>query len=130
MAGLPEGGWRGRVTIQAGDSALFVRGGDDDGLDSRLLVHVVDPPRLDSPRFTLEPPAYLAQPTSEVGPEGLSVPEGTRLTLHGTLEGEATAGEPGLVASAQSIPLVFDGQHPPGVSAAFVANEADTLIVS
>jgi hypothetical protein len=132
MTAAPEGGagWRGRTTVQAGDVALFARGGDDDGADSRLPLRVVEPPRLDAPRFTLEPPAYLGLPGSEVGPEGLSVPEGTRVTLHGTPQGEASQGELRLVASSQILPLVFDGANPPGVSAAFTANEPDTLVVS
>jgi hypothetical protein len=145
MSALPESGaaashladgqpsdseWRGRITVQAGDVALFVRGGDDDGADSRLSLTVIEPPRLDSPRFTLEPPAYLGQASSEVGPEGLSVAEGTRITLHGTPLGEAASGELRLAASSQVLPLIFDGAQPPGVSAAFLANEPDTLVVS
>jgi hypothetical protein len=81
MAALPDnGGWRGKLLVERGDSAVRARGGDDDGSDNRLELTVVDPPRLDEPQFLLEPPAYLGQPTVTSGAEGLALAEGTRVT--------------------------------------------------
>ncbi len=128
MSVLPEGGWRGRLQVQEGDTALFARGGDDDGRDSRLSLRVIEPPRLDQPRFRLVPPAYLGAATSEVGPEGLSLPEGTEVTLSGTPVGSAESGELRLAGRGLAIPLAFDRSvEPPVARAAFTADESDTL---
>ena len=129
MTVQPDGNWRGRLEVQAGDTALRARGGDDDGEDNRLELRVIDPPRLDQPRFALQPPAYLGLPPSEVGPEGLSVPEGTRVTLHGQPSGAARAGELRLASAGLVLPLQFDAAQPPSVSAAFDANASDTLSI-
>jgi hypothetical protein len=130
MAALPEGGWRGRLEVQAGDGALFARGGDDDGADNRLELRVIEPPRLDRPRFELQPPAYLSLPVTDVGSEGLSVPEGTRITLYGEPVGDARTGELRLASSGVVVPLAFDRAHdPPTVSAGFTADASDTLSV-
>jgi len=130
MSALPEGGWRGRLEVHDGDTALRARGGDDDGSDNRLALRVIEPPRLDQPRFALQPPAYLGLPPSDVGPEGLSVPEGTRVTLHGQPSGGPRAGELRLASAGQVLPLVFDTtSQPPSVSAAFDANASDTLSI-
>lgn len=128
MTALPDGGWRGRFAVQEGDTDLAVRGGDDDGRDNRVALRVVEPPRLDQPRFLLEPPAYLGLAATEVGPEGLSVAEGTRVTLRGTPSGAATSGELRLAGSGLALPLVFDVEaRPPVASAGFLADASDTL---
>jgi hypothetical protein len=128
MSALPDGGWRGRLQVQEGDTALFARGGDDDGRENRLVLRVIEPPRLDQPRFRLVPPAYLGAAASEVGPEGLSVPEGTEVTLSGTPRGAAESGELRLAGRGLSIPLVFEqAAEPPVARAAFTADESDTL---
>ena len=127
-----DGGYRGHVGIEAGDRSLTVRGGDDPGDDARVRLAVVDPPRLDAPRFTLEPPAYLSAAGSlEVGPEDLVAAEGTRVVLHGPVVGEAVSGEVWMLASGERLPLdLVDGEDGGRqVRGAFEALASGTLAV-
>lgn len=128
MAALPEGGWRGRLLVERGDLAVRVRGGDDDGSDSRMALTVIDPPRLDAPAFRIEPPAYLGEPAHDAGSEGLAVPEGTRITVSGRSSGKLQAAELRLSASGLVTPMSIDAStEPPGVAASFQADVSDTL---
>jgi len=130
MATLPEGGWRGRLLIERGDASVSVRGGDDDGSDSRLALRVVDPPRLDQPEFTIEPPAYLAQPARSAGAEGLDVAEGSRIKVAGRASGPVQSAELRLSSAGLTVPMQVDAStDPPTVTASFAADASDTLSV-
>jgi len=130
MSARTAGGWVGRVAIEAGDETLFVRGGDDIGREARLDLTVIEPPRLDRPVFQLEPPAYLGTPSSSVGPEGLAVPEGTRITMEGVAQGSLTRGELRLAASGEIVPLEIeaDGDRST-LRGSFTANVSDSLSI-
>ncbi|MCB9899503.1 MAG: hypothetical protein H6825_15970 [Planctomycetes bacterium] len=118
----------GHFTVKPGDEEISVRGGDDDGDATRRALRVVDPPRLDEPEFVIEPPAYLGEPSSVVGPEGLSVAEGSRITLRGRPSGEASSGRLLLASSVEPVPLeLHDDGDGVTVSASFVAEDSDTL---
>ena len=128
MSGEPGVGWRGRIGIERGDTSLLVRGGDDDGADTLVALTVVEPPRLDEPQFHLVPPAYLGIAESTVGPAGLVVPEGTAITVRGTVQGVVTGGSLQLASRAEPLPLALDTSVSPAtVSASFTATESDSL---
>jgi len=130
MSGEAGDGWRGRIGIERGDTAVFVRGGDDDGADTERLLLVIEPPRLDEPQFTLVPPAYLGLPESTVGPSGLVVPEGTAVTVVGTVQGEVTGGTLQLASRLETLPLSLDTSVVPvRVTAGFTATESDSLSI-
>lgn len=130
MSGHGESGWLGRVAVEAGDTTLFVRGGDDPGLDARLELTVIEPPRLDDPVFHLAPPAYLGMADSTVGPEGLAVPEGTVITVEGTAQGSLTSGELRLAATGEVVPLQIDASDdPPLLRGSFTARLSDSLSI-
>lgn len=122
--------FHGHVTIAAEDARLFVRGGDDDGDETVLELAVIEPPRLIEPRFELQPPAYLGEPGEVVGPEGLAVSEGTRITVRGRPTGEPDSGRLLLLGQVEPVPLELrrdDGGLL--VEGSFVATESDTLRV-
>jgi hypothetical protein len=131
MAALPDnGGWRGKLLVERGDSAVRARGGDDDGSDNRLELTVVDPPRLDEPQFLLEPPAYLGQPTVTSGAEGLALAEGTRVTVSGRATAAVQAAELRLSTAGLVVPMeVATATDPPSVKASFAADASDTLSI-
>ncbi|MHC4845343.1 MAG: hypothetical protein ACYTCU_04185 [Planctomycetota bacterium] len=133
MSSRATGGWIGRVAVEAGDETLFVRGGDDSGRETRLDLTVIEPPRLDTPVFHLEPPAYLGAAASTVGPEGLAVPEGTRITMEGEAGGSVTRGELRLAASGEIVPLEIEADGPDRdvsrLSGSFTANLSDSLSI-
>lgn len=122
--------FHGHLTVKAGDVEVSVRGGDDDGDGTRRTLRVLDPPRLDDPEFVLEPPAYLGMASSVVGPEGLSVPEGTRITVRGRTHAQVSSGRLLLAGEVEPIPLTIvpdgDGVRAEG---SFVALESDTVIL-
>jgi hypothetical protein len=128
MLRLSDGSWSGRIGIERGDASVALRGGDDDGADTRRTLRVIEPPRLDAPQFVLEPPAYLGEPARTVGGEGLAVPEGTRITVRGTPQGAVEGGTLRLAAAGQLIPLERDERvDPPLLQGSFVAVESDSL---
>jgi hypothetical protein len=128
MIRLSDGTWTGRIGIERDDVAVTVSGGDDAGADARRALRVVDPPRLDTPRFVLEMPDYLGEPVRTVGPEGLSVPEGTRVTVRGTPSGAVEGGTLRLASAGLTVPLERDDSvDPPALQAGFVATESDSL---
>lgn len=131
MAALPEGGgWRGKLLVERGDATVRARGGDDDGSDNRLPLTVVDPPRLDEPQFLLEPPAYLGQPPTTSGAEGLALAEGTRVTVSGRATAKVQAAELRLSTAGLVVPMEIDtSTDPPGVKASFAADATDTLSI-
>ena len=122
--------FNGHFTVAPGDRTLMVRGGDDDGTDTALAITVVDPPRLDAPAFTLEVPAYLGQAPRTVGPEGLSVPQGTRVRLEGRPSAPTTRAELQLMSRAEVVPLtVEDTAEGQVVRGEFLAEDSDTLFL-
>ncbi len=124
------GRWQGHLTVEAGDTAIRVRGGDDPGDDNRLALSVIEPPRLDAPAFTLTFPGYLDRAPETVGPEGLSVPEGTAIAVEGRPTGPTTEAELQLLARAEPVPLeVVEDAQGPLVRGSFVADESDSLSV-
>jgi hypothetical protein len=128
MLRLADGAWLGRIGIEQQDASVTVRGGDDDGGEIRRALRVIDPPRLDLPEFLLEPPAYLGEPARTVGAEGLSVPEGTRITVRGTPSGALQGGTLRLAAAGQEIPLERDESVEPALlHGSFVATASDSL---
>ncbi len=130
MSGEAGDGWRGRIGIERGDTSLFVRGGDDDGADTARALLVIEPPRLDEPQFTLVPPAYLGLAESTVGPAGLVVPEGTAITVLGTVQGDVTGGTLQLSSRPEPLPLTLDTTSvPTRVTASFTATDSDSLSI-
>ena len=131
MAALPDSaGWKGRLLVERGDATVRARGGDDDGSDGRLALTVVDPPRLDDPQFLLEPPAYLGQPASTAGAEGLVVAEGTRITVTGRASATVKAAELRLSAAGLVVPMELDASTEPAtVRGSFAADASDTLSI-
>jgi len=122
--------FHGHLTVEMGDSTIGVRGGDDDGSENRTALLVIEPPRLDEPEFVLEYPDYLGMESETVEAEGLSVPEGTRITLSGRPVGEASAAELQLLSRAEPIELdVIDDQGGQKIEGSFEALESDTLSV-
>lgn len=120
----------GHFTATAGDRRLRVRGGDDPGDDASVALEVLDPPRLDDPRFTLEPPAYLGRAASDVGPEGLAVPEGTTIRVSGRPSAAARSATLFRLGTGQSQELALsDADGAQVVSGAFVAEVSDTLAI-
>ncbi len=123
-----EDAWRGHATMRRGDTRLFVRGGDDSGEDTELSLTVVDPPRIDDPRFVLEPPAYLGQESRTVGAEGLIVDEGTRVTVTGLATGEVSTAAVWLLGAGIQVPCEIDRSGPvPELRATLVAEASDSL---
>jgi len=120
----------GHITLEPGDTGLFVRGGDDDGAGTQRALTVIDPPRLDAPTFVLRAPAYLGEAARTVGPEGLAVPEGTLVELGGQPSAPTGSAELQLLSRAEPVPLVVEesagGQR---VSGSFLAEESDTLLL-
>ena len=130
MALGASGQFHGHLTVELGDSALGVRGGDDDGAENRTPLRVIEPPRLDEPEFALEYPDYLGMDPETVAAEGLSVPEGTRITLSGRPVGEAFTAELQFLARAEPIALdVIDEEGGQKIEGSFDALESDTLSV-
>jgi hypothetical protein len=128
MIRLGDGSFLGRIGIEREDVSVTVRGGDDDGSDALRVLRVIEPPRLDAPEFVLEPPAYLGEPVRTVGAEGLSVPEGTRITVRGTPRGAVEGGSLHLAAADQVIALERDeSTDPPVLQGSFVATVSDSL---
>jgi len=128
MTARGERAYVAHVTVERGDEALYARGGDDDGEDTRLALSVVEPPRLESPRFELHPPAYVGEPVREVGPEGLVVPEGTRVVVSGVPVGELSTAELVFADRGERAPLTVDAStRPPRLVGEFVATASDTL---
>jgi hypothetical protein len=120
-----SGRYHGHLTVETGDESIRVKGGDDDGLGNQMVLKVVEPPRLDDPRFLLETPAYLAEAPREVGSEGLSVPEGTRIVVSGSPTARALTAELQLLARAEPIPLeLFDSREAAGLGPATVDGAA------
>lgn len=124
--------YRGNVTVERGDTLIFARGGDDEGEDdpARRTLRVIDPPRLDDPRFTLEPPSYLVEAASTVGVDGLVVSEGTRITVEGTSVGTPVGAELWFASRGENVPLDVDADAEPAeIRGSFVADESETLMV-
>ncbi len=125
-----DGIWRGHFAVQAGDESLSVRGGDDRGDENRRVLSVMEPPRLESPRFRLQPPEYLGRPDTEVGPEGLVVPEGTRVGVGGEVRGQVTRAELWMLGTGaqQALEIDTSGDRP-RVDGAFTADASGSLAV-
>ncbi|MFT7462764.1 MAG: hypothetical protein ACI9EF_001106 [Pseudohongiellaceae bacterium] len=125
-----SGLYQGHFTVEPGDTALRVRGGDDVGDENRLLLSVIEPPRLDNPDFVLTPPAYIGGESVQVGAADLVVSEGTTVLLRGRPVGAAVSATLWRQARGESVALDLteDGQGVL-VTGEFVAGESDTLTV-
>ncbi len=125
-----SGRYRGSLRLEAGDAAIRVRGGDDKGDENLMALQVVEPPRLDAPDFLLQMPSYLGLDEQTVGPEGLSVPEGTRISLSGRASAAVTEGELQFLGQVEPVPLEVQQQGEEWwIRGEFVAETSDTLSV-
>jgi len=125
-----SGFFQGHFTVEPGDQALRIRGGDDDGAENRVALVVVDPPRLDAPEFVLTPPAYIGEDSRRVGAADLVVSEGTRIRLEGHSRGLASSATLWMQAKGESLSLdVSDDEQGKFVSGEFTALASDTLTV-
>jgi hypothetical protein len=125
-----SGLFQGHFTVEPGDLALRIRGGDDNGEDNRVVLLVIEPPRLDNPEFVLTPPEYIGDPPRRVGAADLVVSEGTLVRLEGHPRGTASSATLWMQARGESLELdVSDDEQGQVVSGSFLALESDTLTV-
>ncbi|RKY19982.1 MAG: hypothetical protein DRQ55_09090 [Planctomycetota bacterium] len=99
------GRFGGHLAVRAGDTSLTLRGGDDDGSEHVLPMRVIDPPRLDQPVFTIEPPAYVGLPVRQVDSADLIAAEGSSITVAGRPSASVTSARLWMLGTGESIEL-------------------------